>query len=82
MKSLSSRMTKKTKPESGKKRAPANRAPRRMFALSYIPIAHHVYYTGYSFRTRVAIDGKTHSWNTSDKKKAIEYRDFLLLTRE
>lgn len=78
------RMTsKKTNLKSGKpsKKSQVNRAPRMLLALSYIPIASHVYYNGYSFRTRVKIDGKTHSWNTSDKKKAIEYRDFLLLTR-
>ena len=63
------------------KRTQVKRAPRKLLALSYIPIAHHVYYDGHSFRTRVAKEGKTDSWNTSDKKKAIEYRDFLLLTR-
>lgn len=60
---------------------PRRKALRRSLAPSYIPIAHHVYYDGSSFRVRVRIDGKTNSWNTADKKKALEYRDFLILSR-
>lgn len=63
------------------KKVTVNRAPRVVVALSYIPISHHVYYDGSSFRTRVRVNGVKHSWNTSDKKKAIEYRDYLLMTR-
>lgn len=60
---------------------PTRKALRKSLAPSYIPIAHHVYYDGSSFRARVRIEGKTFSWNTPDKKKALEYRDFYLLSR-
>ncbi len=60
---------------------PRRKALRKSLAPTYIPIAHHVYYDGSSFRVRVRINGKTNSWNTSDKKKAIEYRDFMILSR-
>jgi hypothetical protein len=60
---------------------PRRKALRKSLAPSYIPIAHHVYYDGYSFRVRVQIDGKSNSWNTQDKKKALEYRDYLILSR-
>jgi len=57
---------------------PPRKKLRKSLAPSYIPIAHHVYYNGSSFRTRVRIEGNTYSWNTQDKKKALEYRDYLL----
>ncbi len=60
---------------------PKRKALRKSLAPSYIPIASHVYYDGHSFRVRVRKDGKTDSWNTQDKKKALEYRDYLLLKR-
>lgn len=60
---------------------PLRKALRKSLAPSYIPIAHHVYYDGHSFRVRVRIEGKTDSWNTQDKKKAMEYRDYLILKR-
>lgn len=60
---------------------PPRKALRKSLAPSYIPIAHHVYYDGSSFRVRVRTEGKTDSWNTQDKKKALEYRDYLLLKR-
>jgi hypothetical protein len=60
---------------------PRRKALRKSLAPSYIPIAHHVYYDGSSFRTRVYVEGKTNSWNTQDKKKALEYRDYLLVKR-
>jgi hypothetical protein len=60
---------------------PPRKALRKSLAPSYVPIAHHVYYDGSSFRVRVRIEGKTDSWNTQDKKKALEYRDYLLLTK-
>lgn len=60
---------------------PRRKTPRKSLAPTYFPIAHHVYYDGSSFRVRVRIDGKTNSWNTQDKKTALEYRDFLILSR-
>ena len=60
---------------------PKRKALRKSLAPSYIPIAHHVYYDGSSFRVRVRTEGKTSSWNTQDKKKALEYRDYLMTAR-
>jgi len=60
---------------------PPRKAFRKSLAPSYIPIAHHVYYDGHSFRVRVRIEGKTDSWNTQNKREALEYRDFLILKR-
>ena len=60
---------------------PRRKALRKSLAPTYVPIAHHVYYDGHSFRVRVKVEGKTDSWNTQDKKKALEYRDYLLLKR-
>jgi hypothetical protein len=60
---------------------PRRKALRKSLAPSYIPIAHHVYYDGSSFRVRVRTEGRTTSWNTSDKRTALEYRDYLILSR-
>lgn len=60
---------------------PKRKALRKSLAPSYIPIAHHVYYDGSSFRVRVRTEGKTESWNTQNKKEALEYRDYLILKR-
>lgn len=60
---------------------PPRKALRKSLAPSYIPIASHVYYDGSSFRVRVRTEGKTTSWNTQDKRKALEYRDYLILKR-
>ena len=61
---------------------PPRKALRKSLAPSYIPITHHVYYDGSSFRVRVRIDGCTYSWNSQDKKKALEYRDYLLAQKK
>lgn len=60
---------------------PPRKSLRKSLAPTYIPIANHVYYDGHSFRVRVRTEGLTNSWNTQDKKKALEYRDYLLLKR-
>jgi len=51
---------------------------RKSLAPTYYPVAHHIYYDGHSFRVRVRKEGNTTSWNTPNKKEAIEYRDYLL----
>jgi len=56
---------------------PKRKTLRKSLALTYIPITRNVYYDGHSFRVRVASEGNTSSWNTPDKSKAIEYRDYL-----
>lgn len=57
---------------------PKRRALRKSLAPSYYPVDHHIYYDGVGFRVRVKVDGKTQSWTTPDKRKAIKYRDRLL----
>lgn len=54
---------------------PTRKALRKSLASSYYPIADNIYYDGHSFRVRVRVDGKTKSWNTSDKNKALKFRD-------
>lgn len=51
---------------------------RKSLAPTYYPVDSHIYYDGHSFRVRVRINGHTESWNTTDKLKAIDYRDFYL----
>lgn len=57
---------------------PTRRSLRKSLAPTYYPVDNHIYYDGSSFRVRVRVDGKTQSWNTPDKQKAIKYRDRLL----
>ena len=61
---------------------PTRKSLRKSLARSCYPVDHHVYYDGHSFRVRVRIEGKTTSWNTPDKVKALKYRDYQLLARE
>jgi hypothetical protein len=60
---------------------PTRKSLRKSLAPSYYPVDHHVYYDGHSFRARVRIEGKTFSWNTPDKAKALKYRDYQILAR-
>ena len=57
---------------------PHRKSLRKSLATSYYPVEHHIYYDGFSFRVRVRVEGKTFSWNTPDKNKAIKFRDRLL----
>jgi len=61
---------------------PTRVIPRKSLSPTYYPIDDHVYYDGHSFRVRVRIAGKTHSWNTPSKKKALKYRDYQLLAKD
>lgn len=54
---------------------PKRRSLRKSLAPTYYPVDHHIYYDGSSFRVRVRVDGKTISWNTPDKNKAVKFRD-------
>ena len=60
---------------------PTRKSLRKSLAKTYYPISDHIYYDGKSFRVRVRIEGKTQSWNTPDKTKAIQYRDYQLLAK-
>lgn len=46
----------------------------------YLPISHHIYFDGYSYRVRASIGGVKYSQNFSSKKKAYEFRKSLGLT--
>jgi hypothetical protein len=59
---------------------PKRKALRKSLAPTYYPIDDHIYYTGYSFRVRVRVDGETISLNTPNKKKALKFRDKTLKT--
>jgi hypothetical protein len=60
---------------------PTRKALRKSLAPTYYPVTDHVYYDGSSFRVRVRVDGSTQSWNTPDKQKALQYRDYQLLAK-
>lgn len=44
----------------------------------YVPISHHIYHDGNSFRVRVCISGVKHTGSFSSKKKALKFRKDLL----
>lgn len=44
----------------------------------YIPIAHHIYSTGDTYRVRATINGTKYSAYFTNKRKAIKYRNSLL----
>lgn len=60
---------------------PTRKALRKSLAPTYYPIDKNIYYDGSSFRVRVRIEGKTQSWNTPSKKKALKYRDYQLVAK-
>jgi hypothetical protein len=60
---------------------PTRKSLRKSLAKTYYPVDSHIYYDGHSFRVRVRVDKKTQSWNTQDKKLAVEFRDFYLLKK-
>jgi hypothetical protein len=64
-----------------KKLFPTRKSLRKSLAPTYYPVAHHIYYDGFSFRVRVRSGGKTESWNTPDKEEALQYRDYQLLAK-
>lgn len=47
----------------------------------YVPVSHHIYFDGSSYRVRVAIKGRTISQSFSSKKKAFAHRKELLSTQ-
>ena len=60
---------------------PTRKSLRKSLAKTYYPVDSHIYYDGHSFRVRVRTEGHTNSWNTPDKEKALQYRDYQLLAR-
>lgn len=54
--------------------AKATRTP----VTTYVPVSHHIYYDGSSYRVRVSVEGTRYSQNFSSKKKAFAFRKSLL----
>ena len=45
---------------------------------TYVPVSHHIYHDGTSYRVRVSVNGTRYSQNFSSKKKAYAFRKSLL----
>jgi hypothetical protein len=50
----------------------------RTTASTYVPVSHHIYHDGYSYRVRASVNGTRFSQNFSSKKKAFEFRKSIL----
>ena len=50
----------------------------RTTASTYVPVSHHIYHDGYSYRVRASVNGTRYSQNFSSKKKAFEFRKSIL----
>jgi len=46
---------------------------------TYVPISHHIYYDGNSYRVRAVVSGTKYSQSFSSKKKAFAYRKSILI---
>lgn len=57
-----------------KKTTTAKRTP----VTTYVPVSHHIYYDGNSYRVRVSVNGTRYSQNFSSKKKAFAFRKTLM----
>jgi hypothetical protein len=45
---------------------------------TYVPVSHHIYHDGTSYRVRVSVNGTRYSQNFTSKKKAMAFRKSLL----
>jgi hypothetical protein len=45
---------------------------------TYVPVSHHIYYDGRSYRVRASVNGTRYSQTFSSKKKAFAYRKSIL----
>lgn len=45
---------------------------------TYVPISHHIYFDGFSYRVRVNVNGTRYSKNFPSQKKAYAFRKSLL----
>lgn len=70
---------KKSTPKKGGKKALAMMSTSKNSV--YVPVSHHIYFDGSSYRVRVAIKGRTISQSFSSKKKAFAHRKELLSTQ-
>ncbi len=75
-------VTKSTKTNNTPKKLTIKDAPRnttgRNSITIYVPVSHHVYYDGTSYRVRVTRGGERTSKNFGSKRKALEFRKTLL----
>ena len=75
-----------TKPDP-KKATPKKGGKKALLEMStsknsvYVPVSHHIYFDGSSYRVRVTIKGRTISQSFSSKKKAFAHRKELLSTQ-
>lgn len=45
---------------------------------TYVPVSHHIYYDGFSYRVRASVNGTRYSQNFPSKRKAFEFRKSIL----
>lgn len=67
---------KKATPKKGGKKALAEMSTSENSV--YVPVSHHIYFDGSSYRVRRAIKGRRITQSFSSKKKAFAYRKELL----
>lgn len=67
-------------PKKGGSTKKAVAAPTRTTVSTYVPVSHHIYYDGFSYRVRASVNGTRYSQNFSSKKKAYEFRKRILST--
>lgn len=64
-------------PKKGGKKAVATPVVKTTVS-TYVPVSHHIYYDGFSYRVRASVNGTRYSQNFSSKKKAFEFRKSIL----
>jgi hypothetical protein len=60
------------------KKATTTKVTRVPAVTTYVPVSHHIYHDGSSYRVRVSVNGTRYSQNFSSKKKAYAFRKSLL----
>jgi hypothetical protein len=58
----------------GGKKAMVERTP----VTTYVPVSHHIYYDGRSYRVRASVNGTRYSQSFPSKKKAFAFRKSIL----
>jgi len=64
-------------PKKGGKKA-ATTTVVKSTASTYVPVSHHIYFDGFSYRVRASVNGTRYSQNFSSKKKAFAFRKSIL----
>ena len=60
------------------KKTTTTKTTKRTPVTTYVPVSHHIYHDGTSYRVRVSVKGTRYSQNFSSKKKALAFRKSLL----